>query len=77
MITSSQLIDICMFDLMHSYVNVRRRYYKNGLGAPMGGMLRAFRAILVCSRREMLAFKSRLTELALPMVTCCYIKVLG
>ena len=30
MITSSQLFDICKFDLMHSYVNVRHRYYNRG-----------------------------------------------
>ena len=70
MITSLQLFDIC--DLMQLYVNVRHRYYKRGLGAPMGGMLSAFYAILVCSRREAMVFKPRLTELALPMVTCCY-----
>ena len=57
---------------MQSYVNVRHRYYKRGLGAHMGGMLSAFYAILVCSRREAMEFKHRLTELALPMVTCRY-----
>jgi hypothetical protein len=47
---------------MHSYVNVRHQYYKRGLGAPMGGMLSAFYAILVCSRRELMAFQPRLTS---------------
>ena len=47
MIASSQLFDICTFDLMHSYANVRHRYYKRGLGAPIGGMLSAFYAIYI------------------------------
>ena len=38
----------------------------------MGGMLDAFYAVLVCIRREAMAFKPSLTELALPMVTCRY-----
>ena len=38
----------------------------------MGGMLSAFYDVLVCSRREAMAFKPGLTELALPMVTCRY-----
>ena len=38
----------------------------------MGGMLSAFYAALVCSRREAMAFKARLTELSLPMMTCRY-----
>ena len=65
--------DICKIDLLHLYVNVRRRYYKRGFGAPMGGMLSTFHDIRVCSRREAMAFKPRLTKLALPMVTCRYI----
>ena len=72
MITASQLFDICEFDLMHSYVNVRHQYYKRGLGAQMAGMHSAFYAILVCSRREMTAFEPRLTELAVPSVVCRY-----
>ena len=73
MITSSQVFDICKFDLMRSYVNVQHRYYKRGLGAPMGGLISALYAMLVCSRREAMVVKPRLTELALPMVTCRYI----
>ena len=65
MISTSQLCDICRFGVMHSYVNVRHQYYKRGLGAPMGGMLSAVYATLVCSRRELMAFQPRLTELAL------------
>ena len=38
----------------------------------MGGMLSAFYAILVCSRRELMAFQPRLTDLALPSVVCRY-----
>ena len=38
----------------------------------MGGMLSVFYAILVCSRRDAMVFKPRLTEIALPMVTCHY-----
>ena len=38
----------------------------------MGGMLSAFYAILVCSRRELMAFQPRLTEPALPSVVCRY-----
>ena len=33
--TASRLFDICKFDLMHSYGNLRHQYYKRGLGAPM------------------------------------------
>ena len=65
MISTSQLCDICRFGVMHSYVNVRHQYYKRGLGAPMGGMLSAVYATLVCSRRELMAIQPRLTELAL------------
>ena len=38
----------------------------------MGGMLSAFYAILVCSMRELMAFRPRLTELTLPSVVCRY-----
>ena len=65
MITSSQLFDICKFDLMNLYVNVQHRYYKRGLGAsaPIGGMLSAFYDVLVCSRREAMEF---IPDLGLP-----------
>ena len=56
---------------MHPYVNVRYQYYKRGLGAPMGGILSAVYATLVCSRRELMAFQPRLTELPLPSVVDC------
>ena len=72
MSTALQLFNICKFGLMHSYVNVRHRYDKRVLGAPMGGMLSAFYAILMCRRRGMMAFQPRLTELALPSVVCRY-----
>ena len=59
-ISTSQLFDTCKFDLMNSYVNMRHQYYKRGLGALMGGIiLSAFYAILVCSRRELMAFQPR------------------
>ena len=29
-VTTSQLFDICKFDLMHLYVNARHQYYKRG-----------------------------------------------
>ena len=38
----------------------------------MGGIPGAFYDILVCSRREAMVFKPKLTELALPMVKCRY-----
>ena len=57
---------------MHSHVNVQHQYYKRGLGAPVGGMLSVFYAIVACSRRKLMAFQPRLTELALPSLVCCY-----
>ena len=69
MITAKQVMQVCRYDLSHSYdiiVNVRHTLYKRGLGAPMGGMLSAFYAILRRSRREATAFTPRLRELALP-----------
>ena len=38
----------------------------------MAGMLSAFYAMCVCSRREMMAFPPRPTDLALPSVVCRY-----
>ena len=34
MITVSQAMQVCKFDLAYSYVNVRHKIYKRGLGAP-------------------------------------------
>ena len=44
-ITASQVMQVCKFNLAHSYVNVRHKLCKRGLGAPVGGMLSAFYAI--------------------------------
>ena len=77
MITAKQVMQVSRYDLSHSYVIVRHTLYKRGLGAPMGGMLSAFYAILCCSRREATAFSPRLRELALPVAVCKYVKVLG
>ena len=39
----------------------------------MGGMRSVFYAILMCSRRDLMAFQPRLTELNLPSAVCRYI----
>ena len=36
MITASQVMQVCKFDLAHSYVNVRHKLYKRGLGEGPG-----------------------------------------
>ena len=66
MITAKQVMQVCRYDLSHSYVNVRHKLYTQGLGNPMGGMLSAFYAILCCSCREATTFTTGLRELALP-----------
>ena len=72
MVKSSQVMQVCKFDLAQSYVNVRHKLYKRsrGLGAPMGGMLSAFYAIICCSKREATAFTSRLRDLSMPVAVC-------
>ena len=55
-ITATQVMQVCRYVLAHSYVNVRHKLYKRGLGAPIGGLLSAYYAILCCSRREATAF---------------------
>ena len=72
MITASQVMQVCKFDLAHSYVNVRHKLYKRGLGAPMGGMLSNFYAIIRCSNGEATAFTPRLRELSMPVAACRY-----
>ena len=72
MITASQVMQVCKFDLAHSYVNVRHKLYKRGLGAPMGGMLSAFYAIICCSKREVTAFTPRLRDLSMLVAVCRY-----
>ena len=39
---AKQAMQVCRYDLSHSYVKVRHKLYKRGLGAPspMGGLLR-------------------------------------
>ena len=61
------------YDLAHSYVNVRHKLYTPRLGAPMGGLLSAFYAILCCRRRDATAFTPMLRELALPCAVCRYV----
>ena len=71
-ITVSQVTQICKFDLAHSYVNVRHKLYKQGLKAPMDGMLSAVYAIICCSKRGATAFTPRLRELSMPVAVCRY-----
>ena len=52
MLTASQVMQVCKFDLAYLYVNVRHNLYKLGLGAPMGGMRSAVYIIIYCSKRE-------------------------
>ena len=59
-ITAKQVMQVCRCYLSHSYVNVRYKLCKRGLGAPMGGMLSGFYAILCCRRKEATAFTPRL-----------------
>ena len=74
MVTASQVMQVCKFELAHSYVNVRHKLYKRsrGLGAPMGGMLSAFYAIICCSKREATFFTPRLRDLSMPVAVCRY-----
>ena len=72
MLTASQVMQVCKFDLAHSYVNVRHKLFKRGLGAPMGGMLSAFYAIICCSKLEAAAFTPRLRDLSMPVSVCRY-----
>ena len=70
MVTASQVMQVCRFDLAHSYVNVsRHKLYKPGLaiGAPMAGMrmLSAFYAAISCSKRAATVFTPRLRELSM------------
>ena len=73
-ITVSQVMQVRKFDLAHSRVNVRHKLHKQGplVGAPMGGMLSAFYAIICCSKREATAFTPRLRDLSMPVAVCRY-----
>ena len=77
MITAKQVMQVCRYDLSHSYmyVSVRHKLYKHGLGTPMGGMLSAFYAILCCSQREATAFTPSETARARP--ACSSMQVYG
>ena len=65
-------MQVCKLDLAHSYVNVRHKLYKRGIGAPMGGTLSAFYAILCFSRREATAFTPLLGGPSSPYAVCRY-----
>ena len=73
-ITATQVMQVCRYDLAHCYdiVNVRHKLYKRRLGAPLGGLLSAYYALLCCSRKEATAFTPMLRELALPCAVCRY-----
>ena len=56
MITAKPVMQVCRYNLSDLYVNVRHKLCMQGLGAPMGGMLSVFYAILSCSHKEAPAF---------------------
>lgn len=68
-----QVMQICRYFLSHSYVHVRHKLYKRGLGAPMGGVLSDYYVIVCCSRREATSVTPRPRELVLPEAVCRYV----
>ena len=68
MITATQVMEVFSYDLAHSYVNVRHTLYKQGLGAPMGGLHVLSAAYAIPSGW----YSRRVQELALPCAVCRY-----
>ena len=65
-ITVKQILEVCEFDCHNSVLRVRGKVYKRNLGAPMGGFLSAFYAMLTFGYREFVVLAPLLRSLGLP-----------
>jgi len=65
-ITIATLMEICKFDCENSVLQVRGKLYRRKLGAPMGGYLSAFYAMLTFAYREFTTLYPTFEKLALP-----------
>ena len=64
-ITITMLMSVVQFDCENSILNVRGKLYKRKLGAPMGGFLSAFYAMLCFAHREFVTLFPRFKALGM------------